>query len=96
MAIDTVDGFRGREKTAVVVSLVRSPPDGEVGLLEDPRRFNVALTRARGRAVVVGDADTVAAAPTFESFSRSPASAGPRSASGTRSPRIDVDFVVVP
>jgi superfamily I DNA and/or RNA helicase len=77
MAIDTVDGFRGREKTAVVVSLVRSPPDGEVGFLENPRQFNLALTRARRRAVVVGDADTVTAVPTFEAFSRSPASAVP-------------------
>jgi superfamily I DNA and/or RNA helicase len=52
----------------VFVSLVRSNPDGEVGFLDDPRRFNVALTRARRKAVVVGDADTVTTAPTFEAF----------------------------
>jgi len=66
--VDTVDGFQGREKEAVLVSLVRSNDRGEVGFLDEPRRFNVSLTRARRKAVVVGDADTVTAAPVYEAF----------------------------
>ncbi len=66
--VDTVDGFQGREKEVVLVSLVRSNDRGEVGFLDDPRRFNVALTRARRKAVVVGDGDTVTAAPVYEDF----------------------------
>lgn len=57
--IDTVDGFQGREKEAVLVSLVRSNPRGEIGFLEDTRRMNVALTRARRHLGVVGDSATV-------------------------------------
>src|SRR5439155_15727725 len=58
--VDTVDGFQGREKEAVLVSLVRSNDQGEVGFLADVRRMNVALTRARRRLEVVGDGSTVA------------------------------------
>jgi ATP-dependent RNA/DNA helicase IGHMBP2 len=47
LEIDTVDGFQGREKEAVIISLVRSNPKGEIGFLGDTRRMNVALTRAR-------------------------------------------------
>ncbi len=46
LEIDTVDGFQGREKEAVLISLVRSNPAGEIGFLSDARRMNVALTRA--------------------------------------------------
>lgn len=57
--IDTVDGFQGREKEAVVVSLVRSNGDGEIGFLADTRRMNVALTRARRKLIVIGDSATL-------------------------------------
>ncbi len=58
--VDSVDGFQGREKEAVVMSLVRSNPEGEIGFLADVRRTNVALTRARRLVVVVGDSATLA------------------------------------
>lgn len=60
LEIDTVDGFQGREKEAVVISLVRSNYEGEIGFLGDIRRMNVALTRARRKLIVVGDSATLA------------------------------------
>jgi superfamily I DNA and/or RNA helicase len=59
LEIDSVDGFQGREKEAVVISLVRSNPNGEIGFLADTRRMNVALTRARRKLLVVGDSATL-------------------------------------
>ena len=70
LEVDTVDGFQGREKEAVVVSLVRSNDAGEVGFLADVRRMNVALTRARAKLVVVGDGATVSRHPFYERFLR--------------------------
>ena len=64
--IDSVDGFQGREKEAVLISLVRSNPDGEIGFLEDVRRTNVALTRARRKLVVVGDSATITVHPFYQ------------------------------
>jgi len=68
--IDTVDGFQGREKEAVVVTLVRSNEEGDVGFLADIRRMNVALTRARKKLVVIGDSATVCRHPFYEGFFR--------------------------
>lgn len=68
LEIDTVDGFQGREKEVVLVSLVRSNATGEVGFLDEPRRFNVALTRARRKAVIVGDVETVGSADVYDAF----------------------------
>lgn len=64
--VDSVDGFQGREKEAVLVSLVRSNRDGEIGFLEDVRRMNVALTRARRKLIVVGDSATITAHPFYQ------------------------------
>jgi superfamily I DNA and/or RNA helicase len=63
LEISTVDGFQGREKEAIVLSLVRSNPRGEVGFLADERRLNVAVTRARRHAALIADSATVSAHP---------------------------------
>ncbi|KAL8990249.1 MAG: hypothetical protein Q9177_001057 [Variospora cf. flavescens] len=57
--VGSVDGFQGREKGAVVVSLVRSNGEGEVGFLGEKRRLNVAMTRPKRQLCVVGDSETV-------------------------------------
>ena len=59
LEIDTVDGFQGREKEAVVISLVRSNEIGEIGFLADVRRMNVAMTRARRKLIMIGDSATL-------------------------------------
>lgn len=59
LEVDTVDGFQGREKEAVLVDLVRANDDGELGFLNDTRRMNVALTRAKRFLIVVGDSATI-------------------------------------
>ncbi len=64
--IDSVDGFQGREKDAVIVSLVRSNREGEVGFLADTRRMNVAMTRARRKLIVIGDSATITSHPFYE------------------------------
>jgi superfamily I DNA and/or RNA helicase len=66
LEIDSVDGFQGREKEAVVIGLVRSNPEGDIGFLADVRRMNVALTRARRKLVVVGDSATLSAHPFYQ------------------------------
>jgi superfamily I DNA and/or RNA helicase len=68
LEVDTVDGFQGRENEAVVVSLTRSNPNGEVGFLADIRRMNVAITRARRHLLVVGDSATVSSHPFYRRF----------------------------
>ncbi|XP_061630708.1 DNA-binding protein SMUBP-2 [Phyllopteryx taeniolatus] len=59
LEIKSVDGFQGREKEAVVLSLVRSNRKGEVGFLAEDRRINVAVTRARRHVAIVCDTQTV-------------------------------------
>lgn len=59
LEIGTVDGMQGREKDAVIISLVRSNDKREVGFLKEKRRLNVAMTRARRHLCVVGDSSTV-------------------------------------
>ena len=59
LEIDTVDGFQGREKEVVLISMVRSNPQLEIGFLADTRRTNVALTRAKRKLIVIGDSATL-------------------------------------
>ncbi|KAE8150792.1 P-loop containing nucleoside triphosphate hydrolase protein [Aspergillus avenaceus] len=57
--LGSVDGFQGREKEAVVVSLVRSNSENEVGFLAEKRRLNVAMTRPKRHLCVCGDSETI-------------------------------------
>jgi ATP-dependent RNA/DNA helicase IGHMBP2 len=66
LEIDSVDGFQGREKEAVLISLVRSNTEGDIGFLADVRRMNVALTRARRKLLVVGNSATLAVHPFYQ------------------------------
>ena len=66
--IDSVDGFQGREKEAVIVDLVRSNEHGELGFLANTRRMNVALTRARRFLLVLADSATLGDHPYYAAF----------------------------
>ncbi|MEM8665958.1 MAG: AAA domain-containing protein [Planctomycetota bacterium] len=68
LEIDTVDGFQGREKEAVVLTMVRSNDRQEIGFLRDTRRTNVAVTRARRCLIMIGDSATLASDPFYESL----------------------------
>ncbi len=63
--VSMVDGFKGREKEVIVISFVRSNPRGELGFLEDLRRLNVSITRARSKLVIVGDFSTLGRHPVY-------------------------------
>jgi superfamily I DNA and/or RNA helicase len=65
LEIDTVDGFQGREKEVIVISLVRSNETGEIGFLSDLRRTNVAMTRARRKLLMIGDSATLSSDPFY-------------------------------
>jgi superfamily I DNA and/or RNA helicase len=60
IVVKTVDGFQGQERTIIYISLVRSNENKEIGFLNDIRRMNVALTRAREKLIVIGDSGTLA------------------------------------
>ena len=66
--VKTVDGYQGREKEVIVLSFVRSNPEGELGFLKDLRRLNVSLTRAKRKLIAVGDSSTLAVHPTYRRF----------------------------
>ena len=68
IAIKTIDGFQGQERDIVYISLVRSNDQKEIGFLNDIRRMNVALTRAKKKLVVVGDSATLANHPFYKNF----------------------------
>ena len=57
--VGTVDGFQGLEKEVVIFSTVRSNPQGSIGFLNDSRRINVAVSRARRQFILVGDSSTL-------------------------------------
>lgn len=63
LEISSVDGFQGREKEAIIISMVRSNADREVGFLSDKRRMNVAVTRARRQCAIICDTETVSHDP---------------------------------
>jgi superfamily I DNA and/or RNA helicase len=65
LEIDTVDGFQGREKEAILISMVRSNEKGEIGFLADLRRTNVAMTRARRKLLMIGDSATLSSEPFY-------------------------------
>ncbi|RUM50354.1 MAG: IGHMBP2 family helicase [Hydrogenothermus sp.] len=63
--IQTVDGFQGREKEVIIISLVRSNEEGDIGFLEDLRRLNVAITRPKRKLIIIGDKKTIENNPTY-------------------------------
>ncbi|MFZ5438667.1 MAG: AAA domain-containing protein [Myxococcota bacterium] len=65
LEVDTVDAFQGREKEVIIVSLVRSNAEQQLGFLEDLRRLNVAITRPRRHLFVVGDSATLSGHPFY-------------------------------
>jgi len=66
--VHTVDGYQGREKEIIIISFVRSNPQGELGFLTDLRRLNVSLTRGRRKLIAVGDSETLKIHPTYKRF----------------------------
>ena len=64
--INTVDAFQGQERDVIIISLVRSNDQAEVGFLSDIRRTNVAMTRARRKLILIGDSATLAAHPFYD------------------------------
>ncbi len=65
ISVNTVDGFQGQERDVIMISLVRSNDDGQIGFLRDLRRMNVAMTRARMKLFVLGDATTMTRHPFY-------------------------------
>lgn len=66
ISINTVDGFQGQERDVILISLVRSNTDGQIGFLNDLRRMNVAITRARMKLIIIGDKDTLCRHPFYK------------------------------
>ncbi len=68
MRISTIDSFQGQEQETIILSLVRSNDDGDIGFLKDYRRMNVAITRAKEQLFVVGDSATIGGDAFYNSF----------------------------
>ena len=65
ISVNTVDGFQGQERDIILISLVRSNDEGQIGFLRDLRRMNVAITRARMKLIILGDAPTLTRHPFY-------------------------------
>ena len=65
ISVNTVDGFQGQERDVILISLVRANDNGEIGFLRDLRRMNVAITRARMKLIILGDASTLTRHPFY-------------------------------
>lgn len=65
ISVNTVDGFQGQERDVIVISLVRANDEGQIGFLNDLRRMNVAITRARMKLIILGDASTLTRHPFY-------------------------------
>lgn len=59
ISVNTVDGFQGQERDIIIISLVRSNEQGQIGFLRDLRRMNVAITRSRMKLIIIGDVETL-------------------------------------
>lgn len=59
ITVNTVDGFQGQERDVILISMVRGNDDGRIGFLNDLRRMNVAITRARMKLIILGDTTTL-------------------------------------
>jgi ATP-dependent RNA/DNA helicase IGHMBP2 len=68
LSIKTIDGFQGEERDVIYISLVRSNDRHEIGFLNDLRRMNVAITRAKKKLVVIGDSATIGSSVFYQSF----------------------------
>lgn len=66
ITVNTVDGFQGQERDVILISMVRSNDDGQIGFLRDLRRMNVAITRARMKLIVLGNAETLTRHPFYK------------------------------
>ena len=66
ISVNTVDGFQGQERDVVMISLVRANDEGQIGFLRDLRRMNVAITRARMKIIILGDASTMTRHPFYK------------------------------
>lgn len=66
ITVNTVDGFQGQERDVIFISLVRANENGQIGFLNDLRRMNVAITRARMKLVIFGDAATLTKHPFYK------------------------------
>ena len=66
ITVNTVDGFQGQERDVILISLVRSNDSGQIGFLRDLRRMNVAITRARMKLFILGDAPTMSRHPFYK------------------------------
>ncbi|MCR5131270.1 MAG: AAA family ATPase [Prevotella sp.] len=65
ISVNTVDGFQGQERDVILISLVRSNDEGQIGFLRDLRRMNVAITRARMKLIILGDPNTMTRHPFY-------------------------------